>query len=70
MACRLCQSENQGSFGSEMNIHFPRREGIYMPTVMVFPKVVVCLECGFTEFVVEKEELRRLAEGSEEGVVA
>ena len=70
MACRSCQSENQRSFGGEINIRLSRREGIRMPTVMVFPKLVVCLECGFTEFVVEKEELRRLAEGSEEGVFA
>jgi hypothetical protein len=46
-----------------MNIHFPGREGLDKPTVLVFPKVLICLDCGFAEFVVPKNELQALVEG-------
>jgi len=60
MTCRVCISENQSRFGTEIAIHLP---GLSTPPVFLFPKVVVCLDCGFTEFVVPEAELRRLVEG-------
>ena len=66
MPCRSCQSENQRKFGSEISIHFPGLKGLKKPTVWVFPKLVVCFDCGFTEFEIGEPELRLLAEGSEE----
>jgi hypothetical protein len=33
------------------------------PVVWVFPKVVVCLDCGTAEFAVPETELRLLAKG-------
>jgi hypothetical protein len=62
MLCRSCASPNEKKFKAEMNIHFPGSEGLVKPTVWVFPKVVVCLECGFAEFVIPETELCRLAE--------
>lgn len=48
--------------------------GLDKPTVWAFPKLLVCLDCGFTEFQVEESELRLLAEGiagiKDEGAVA
>ena len=35
-------------------IHFPGLKGLDKPVVWVFPKLLVCLNCGFTEFVVPK----------------
>ena len=64
MSCRLCQSENQRTFPSEINIHFPGRENLAKPTVLAYPKVVVCLDCGFAELKLPETELRLLAEGS------
>ena len=64
MSCQLCHSGNQRKFGSEINIHFPGYEGFVKPTVLAFPNLVVCLDCGFTEFRLEEKELRLLAEGS------
>lgn len=70
MHCRVCQSASSRSFNSEINIHFPGLRGLDKPTVLVFPELVVCLDCGFTEFEVEEAELPLLAEKGGEGVVA
>ncbi len=65
MSCRSCHSGNQSNFGSELCIHFPGLKGLDKPLVWSFPKLVVCLDCGFTEFTIEKAELRALAEGTD-----
>jgi hypothetical protein len=64
MACRPCGSENQKEFGAEINIHFPGRKGLDKPAVLVFPKLVVCLDCGFTQFTLPKAELHQLGQGA------
>jgi hypothetical protein len=63
MACRSCGSRNQTRCGAEINIHFPGRGGLDKPAVMAFPKIVVCLDCGVTEFTLQEAELRVLGEG-------
>ena len=60
--CRSCQSANPSTFNGEMAIHFPGLEGLDKPIVWVFPKLLVCLNCGFTEFAIPEAEVRRLAE--------
>ena len=60
MPCKSCGSVNQKKFSAEMGIHFPGLENIDKPTVWVFPEVIVCLDCGNTEFAVPEEELRQL----------
>jgi hypothetical protein len=62
MSCKSCQSQNHSNLNAEIAIHFPGLEGRDKPLVWVFPKLLVCLECGFTEFVVPEAELRRLVE--------
>ncbi len=64
MACRSCGSENQTEFGAEINIHFPGRKGLDKPAVLVFPKLVVCLDCGFTQFTFPEADLRLLGQGA------
>jgi hypothetical protein len=44
-----------------MGIHLPGLENIDKPVIWVFPKLVVCMDCGIAEFVVPEAELRRLA---------
>jgi hypothetical protein len=53
---------HQQEFGSEIMIHLSGLANIDKPAAMVFPKIMVCLDCGFTEFVVPEAELRRLWE--------
>jgi hypothetical protein len=63
MSCRSCASSNQTQFGSEIFIHFSGLKNIDKPAVMVFPKIVVCLDCGVVaEFTIPGAELRRLVE--------
>ena len=63
--CRSCQSAKQRTFDSEIAIHFPGLEGLHEPIVWVFPKLLVCLNCGFTEIAIPEAELRRLVESIE-----
>ena len=64
MLCGSCRSENQTELGAEINIHFPGRRGLDKPAVMVFPKLAVCLDCGFTQFTLPETELRALEKGA------
>ena len=60
MTCTSCGSRNQAEYGAEINIHLPRDRD--KAAVLVFPKLVVCLDCGIAEFTVPEAELRRLGE--------
>ena len=64
MSCKSCHSENQREFSGEIAIHFSGLKGLDKPIVWVFPKLVDCLNCGFTEFAVSEAELRVLKDGS------
>src|SRR3954471_16411620 len=58
--CRSCLSGNRSQFSSEICIHFPGLEGLEKPAVFVFPKIVVCFNCGHSEFSMPETELRSL----------
>jgi hypothetical protein len=60
MRCRSCTSENQRSFTSEIAVHFSGLKNLEKPTVFVFPKLLVCMDCGFTEFAIPDTKLRLL----------
>ena len=64
MTCERCRSEKQNVFSGEVAIHFPGRKGLEKPIVWAFPKLVVCLQCGYTEFAVPERELQVLEQGS------
>jgi hypothetical protein len=63
MSCKSCQFEKQREFNGELAIHFAGLAGLDKPIVWVFPKLLVCVNCGFTEFVVPEAELRVLRRG-------
>ena len=64
MVCKRCASDNQSAFNGEIAIHFPGLKGVDKPIVWTFPKLAVCLKCGFTEFTVPERELRVLVQGA------
>jgi hypothetical protein len=43
--------------------HLPAPMNQDKPGVLVFPKLLVCLDCGFTEFSIPKTDLRLLGAG-------
>jgi hypothetical protein len=59
---RSCGSSNRTRFGSEIMIHYSGLKNLDKLPVMVFPRTLVCLDCGVTEFTVPKAELDQLAE--------
>jgi hypothetical protein len=63
MSCKSCGSINQNKFSAEVSIHLLGLENIDKPIVWVFPDLVVCLDCGATEFEVPETELLQLANG-------
>jgi hypothetical protein len=64
MTCKSCSSENQRKFSSEIIVHFAGLKNLDTPPVFVFPKLLVCLDCGFTEFAIPEAEVRLLGEGA------
>jgi hypothetical protein len=43
-----------------MNIHLPGLEGINKAGVLVFPKLMICFDCGSTLCALPENELRLL----------
>ena len=63
MTCKTCGSDQQGKFAAETAIHFPGLKGLKKPHVWVFTELLVCLNCGKSEFAIPEDQLRRLAKG-------
>ena len=61
MQCLLCGSGNASEFPAEMIIHFSYPKNLKSPGVWAFPKILVCVDCGFSQFMVPESELRLLA---------
>jgi hypothetical protein len=65
MACVCCGLENIAELWSEIAVHMPfdlSARPSDEPHPMVFPKLFVCLECGFTGFQVTEGELQLIAD--------
>ena len=61
MRCRSCAATLGGqTFTGEIALHFPGFDGLNKPIVWVFPRVLVCVQCGFAEFVVPEDSLKAL----------
>jgi hypothetical protein len=52
MSCKSYLSEHQSNLTAEVAIHFPGLKGLDKPIVWVYPKLLVCMNCGFTEFAI------------------
>jgi hypothetical protein len=57
MSCPLCGSGNQAELTAEMVIHFSGLKNLDKPGVWVFPKLLVCLDCGYSHFTVPERKL-------------
>jgi hypothetical protein len=57
MSCESCSSGNQVELTAEMMIHFSGCTHLAKPGVLLFPKVLICLDCGFSRFNIPQTEL-------------
>lgn len=64
MSCLSCTSKNQTEFPAEMMVHFSGTRYRDNPGVMLFPKLFVCLDCGFSQFTVPEADLPLLINGA------
>ena len=67
-SCVSCGSGNQREFAAEMNIHFPYIKGLEVikgldvPSVWIFPRLLVCMNCGSAQLTIPEAELKTLAD--------
>jgi hypothetical protein len=59
--CKACGSDKQAKFTAEIAVHFPGLNNLGKPHVLVFPQILVCLDCGNAGFTVPEGQLRILA---------
>jgi len=64
MLCLSCRSNNQVEFPAELLVHFGGRKNWEKPGVWLFPRLLVCLDCGFLQSTVPAPELESLAAGT------
>jgi hypothetical protein len=60
ITCPSCASNNKRTLNGEIALHLPGLQGLDKPIVWSFPRVVVCLNCGFAEFALEDAALKSL----------
>jgi len=60
MSCPKCASGNQLEFSSEMIIHLGGLKNLDNSGVPIFPKLFICVNCGFSQFTVSKAQLELL----------
>ncbi len=60
--CGSCRSRNQTQLSAEMMLHCAGRV-LDRPGVLAFSKVVVCLDCGFSQFTFSKAKVLELRSG-------
>lgn len=63
MACKSCGSEKQQHFLGELSVVSVGIEKLKQAPVFVVQKILVCLDCGYTEIIVPTAELAQLRKG-------
>ena len=56
---------NQVEFAAEINIHHSGLKNVTRQSVLVFSKLMVCLDCGSSLFITPKSDLALLVKGTE-----
>jgi len=67
MSCMVCGSDKLTKYTGEMNIHLTGLANLNRPSVWVFPELLVCLNCGFSPFMVPTAELAQLVNAAQSG---
>ncbi len=61
MICPNCSSDTLEEFSTEMMIHCVGVQKLDNSGILIFTKILVCLECGFSHFTTPENELALLA---------
>jgi hypothetical protein len=64
MACAQCSSLSETEVSAEMMIHFSDPSHRSGPGFLIFPMVLVCLDCGASRFNTPAEKLHSLRESA------
>jgi hypothetical protein len=64
MPCPECGLSNEAHFSAEMVVHLGGLKNLDKSGVLLFPRLSVCLDCGFVQFTVSGTELALLASTS------
>jgi hypothetical protein len=67
MTCQACGLRNKTEFSAEMIVHLSGLRDIDYSGVFVFPKVLVCMDCGSARFKFSETELALLAVAIQKG---
>ena len=59
--CLLCASDREKEFTAEISMHFSELKNLGESGVLVFPRLLVCLDCGFSWFTAPEAALALLA---------
>jgi len=60
MACKACSSDNLQKLDAELTASLPVVKAVTAAPVYVCQKLLVCMDCGFAEFVIPDKELQSL----------
>ena len=61
MACNFCGTQNVKKFLAEIDVHFRGLKNVTRNPVLIYPEILLCLNCGKAEFTVPSDELALLA---------
>jgi hypothetical protein len=64
MSCPVCASDNQVEFLAEIIVHLGGLKNLDKSGVLLFPKLLVCSDCGFSRFTVPETDLGLLADSA------
>jgi hypothetical protein len=64
MRCVWCRSFKQVELTAEMLIHIPGLKNLDKAPLWLFPKLLVCLDCGRSHFTVPRTELGSIAKNT------
>jgi hypothetical protein len=65
MSCLACASNNHVELSAAIVLNLATFQNADRACAELFPKLLVCLDCGFTRFNVSQHELASLAAGTQ-----
>lgn len=68
LACLSCGSEDLDSYDAEVAVYLPYLNKSAGPHLFLYPKLLICMSCGFAGFAVSETTLNVLAQARSENL--